>query len=68
LRSELGGVEYAVNNEKKEIDRLTAEVRDQTGLSHKNYQDIARNKDILNNRDADNKSFESRIAVMEGEL
>lgn len=68
LKTDQSAVEYRVFNEKKEIDRLENEMRDQKGLSHKNYQEIGRMKDISNSRDLDNRNFANRIQGMEVEL
>jgi hypothetical protein len=43
-------------------------VREATGISHKNYSEISRLKEIGNNRDADNRSFKVRIDAMNIEL
>lgn len=37
-------------------------------MSHKNYADTGRLKDISNARDLDNRSFKARLDGMEGDL
>ena len=54
--------------ERKDIERLEHDVRDQQALSHKNYQDINRLKDIGGARDSENRSLKIRMDNMQNEI
>ena len=56
LRSDMSVVESKVYAEKKDLERLESEIRDQSGISNKYYQEIARQTDISSNRDLDNRN------------
>jgi hypothetical protein len=46
-----------IYSEKKECERLDVENRDAINISHKNFQEIARLKDMINVRELDNRGF-----------
>jgi di/tripeptidase len=58
LKVELGVLDGKIYSEKKDIERLDAEHRDAVNVSHKNFQDIARLKDLINVRELDNRGFQ----------
>jgi hypothetical protein len=68
LRGQLSAAEGKNYSERKDIERLDADLRDATSVSHKFYQDIARLRDIQNSRDLDNRGAKARIDQMESEL
>lgn len=43
--------------EKKDIERLDLEHRDAVSVSHKNYQEMQRLRDIIGSRDLDNRGY-----------
>jgi len=47
--------------EKREIERLEAELRDATAYSQKCYSDIQRLNEAISNRDLDIRGFKLRI-------
>ena len=47
--------------ERREIERLEAELRDSTSLSSKNFGEINRFKDTINAKDLDIRGFKLRI-------
>lgn len=57
LRSDLNVLDGKIYAERKEIERLDHEHRDAVNVSHKNYQEIARLKDLISVRELDNRSF-----------
>lgn len=68
LRSDYSVMESKNYAEKKEMERLESEIRDQSGLSHKYYQEMSRLKDIANSRDVDNSNMRAKIDSMEAEV
>lgn len=54
--------------EKREIERLEAELRDATGYSQKCFSDIQRLKEAITSRDLDIRGFKIRIEQLEGDL
>eukprot|EP00347_Sterkiella_histriomuscorum_P012792 403367208 len=67
-RSELNVLDGKIYSERKEIERLDHEHRDAVNVSHKNYQEIARLKDLITVRELDNRGFQSRLNAMEQEV
>ena len=61
LRAELGVMESRNYQEKREIERLEADLRDATGYSQKCYGDIQRLKEALTTRDLDIRGFKLKI-------
>lgn len=57
LRSDLNVLDGKIYAERKEIERLDHEHRDAVNVSHKNYQEIARLKDLISVRELDNRGF-----------
>lgn len=57
-----------VFSERKEIERLESDNRDAANVSQKNYQEIARLRDLINVRELDNRGFQTRISAMETEV
>lgn len=68
LRAELNVLDGKIFSEKKEIERLDAETKDAVNVSHKNFQEMARLKDLINVRELDNRGFQARINAMEDEV
>jgi septal ring factor EnvC (AmiA/AmiB activator) len=65
LRADNSSVDAKIYSERKEIERLDLEHRDAVNVSHKNYQEIARLKDLINVRELDNRGFSTRLHAME---
>jgi hypothetical protein len=61
----LDGKIYA---ERKEIERLDHEHREAVNVSHKNYQEVARLKDLIGVRELDNRGFSNRLNALEQEV
>ena len=57
----LEGMDSRNYQEKREIERLEAELRDATAYSQKCYSDIQRLKEAISNRDLDIRGFKLRI-------
>lgn len=57
LRGELNVLDGKIYQERKEIERLDHDHRDAVNVSHKNYQEIARLKDLISVRELDNRQF-----------
>lgn len=55
-------------SEKREIERLEAEFREATAISHKCYQEIQRLKEAITTRDLDIRGYRLRIEQLESEL
>jgi chromosome segregation ATPase len=68
LRGDNNSVDSKIYSERKEIERLDLEHRDAVNVSHKNYQEIARLKDLINVRELDNRGFSTRLHAMEQEV
>lgn len=68
LRSELNVLDGKIYAERKDIERLDHEHRDAVNVSHKNYQEIARLKDLIAVRELDNRQFQSRLSALEQEV
>lgn len=68
LRAELGVMETRNYSERRDIERLEADLREATAISHKCYSDIQRLKEQISNRDLDIRGFRIRIEQLEGEL
>ena len=68
LRQDYNMLEGRNYGERKDIERLEHDVRDQQALSHKNYQDINRLKDIGGSRDSENRSLKIRMDNMQNEI
>lgn len=68
LRGELNVLDGKIYQERKEIERLDHEHRDAVNVSHKNYQEIARLKDLISVRELDNRQFQSRLSALEQEV
>lgn len=54
--------------ERREIERLEADLREATGLSNKYYSDIQRLKESITARDLDIRGYRLRVEQIEGEL
>lgn len=61
IRQELSIVDSKNYSERKEIERLEHELREANAVSHKNYQEIQRLREIGVSRDTDNKNSRARI-------
>lgn len=61
LRAELGVMESRNYQEKREIERLEADLRDATAYSQKCYGDIQRLKEAITTRDLDIRGFKLKI-------
>ncbi len=61
LRAELGVMESRNYQEKREIERLEADLRDATAYSQKCYADIQRLKEAITTRDLDIRGFKLKI-------
>ena len=57
LRQENSIVDGKIYQERKEIERLDQEHRDAVNVSHKNYQEITRLKELITVRELDNRQF-----------
>ncbi len=57
LRSDNNVLDGNIYSERKEIERLDQEHRDAVNVSHKNYQELARLKDLIGVRELDNRGF-----------
>lgn len=57
LRQENSVVDGKIYGERKEIERLDQEHRDAVNVSHKNYQEISRLKELISVRELDNRGF-----------
>lgn len=68
MRAELGVMESRNYQEKREIERLEADLRDATAYSQKCYGDIQRLKEALTTRDLDIRGFKLKIEQLEGDL
>ena len=68
LRSDANIMESKNYAEKKDIERIEDEIREQTGISRKYCSEISRLKDIANSRDIDNENLLLRIDAMEAEV
>jgi chromosome segregation ATPase len=68
LRAELGVLDGKIYQERKEIERLDHDHRDAVNVSHKNYQEIARLKDLIAVRELDNRQFQARLQALEQEV
>ena len=68
LRQTLSVLESKIYGEKKEIERFDIDHRDATGISHKNYQEIQRLKELINVRELDLRGFQARINNLEADL
>ena len=68
LRAELGVMETRNYAERRDIERLEADLREATAISHKCYSDIQRLKESINGRDLDIRGFRIRIEQLESEL
>jgi chromosome segregation ATPase len=61
LRAEVGVMESRNYQEKREIERLEADLRDATAYSQKCYGDIQRLKEAITTRDLDIRGFKLKI-------
>lgn len=68
MRQELSILDSKNYTEKKEIERFDLDHRDAINISHKNYQEIARLKDIIGARDLDNRGFQAKGSTLESEI
>ena len=68
LRAELGVMETRNYAERRDIERLEADLREATAISNKCYSDIQRLKESINGRDLDIRGFRIRIEQLESEL
>ena len=57
MRQENSIVDGKIYQERKEIERLDQEHRDAVNVSHKNYQEITRLKELITVRELDNRQF-----------
>ena len=68
MRAEIGVFESRNYSEKRDIERLEADLREATAISHKCYSDIQRLKESINGRDLDIRGFKIKVEQLEGEL
>ena len=68
MRAELGVMETRNYAERRDIERLEADLREATAISNKCYSDIQRLKESINGRDLDIRGFRIRIEQLESEL
>lgn len=68
LRSDANIMETKNYAEKKNIERVENEIREQTGISRKYCSEMTRLKEIANSRDIDNENLLLRIDAMEAEV
>ena len=57
----MGVMESRNYQERREIERIEADLRDATNLSQKYYNDIQRLKEAISTRDLDIRSFKIKI-------
>lgn len=68
LRAELGVIEGRNYAEKRDIERIEADLREATALSHKFYAEIQRLRDLINQREVDLRGFRMKIEQLESEI
>ena len=68
LRQDLSVLESKIYGEKKEIERLDNDHRDAGNVSHKNFQEIQRLRELINVRELDNRGYQARINGLEADL
>lgn len=68
MRQDLSVLESKIYSEKKEIERLDNDHRDAISVSHKNFQEISRLKDLIGVRELDNRGYNARISGLEADL
>jgi hypothetical protein len=68
LRQDLSILESKVYGEKKEIERLDIDHRDAVSVSHKNFQELQRLRELINVRELDNRGYNARIHGLEADL
>ena len=54
--------------EKRDIDRIEADLREATAISNKFYADIQRLKEAITNRDLELRGLKLRLETLEAEL